>query len=47
MISTIVVGLGLIALVLGSFASEIYLAKKVSIEKVNINHAHHKSPSGF
>jgi hypothetical protein len=39
MISEIVVGLGLITTVVSSFASEIYLAKKVSAESnLNPNH---------
>jgi hypothetical protein len=38
MISAILVGLGLIATAVGCFASEIYLAKKVSTESVNLNH---------
>ncbi len=40
MISALIVGLGLIALVVGSFASEIYLAKKISVENVNLNQRH-------
>ncbi len=38
MISAILVGLGLIAAAVGSFASEIYLAKKVSTASANLNH---------
>jgi hypothetical protein len=37
MISAILVGLGLIAAAVGSFASEIYLAKKVSLECASLN----------
>ncbi len=37
MISAILVGLGLITAVVGSFASEIYLAKTVSKENLNLN----------
>lgn len=38
MISAIVVGLGLIATAVGSFASEIYLAKKVSTASASLNY---------
>ncbi len=38
MISEVLVGLGLIALTVGSFASEIYLAKKISRENDSLNH---------
>jgi len=37
MISAILVGLGLIAAAVGYFASEIYLAKKVSVRYANLN----------
>ena len=37
MISAILVGLGLIAAAVGYFASEIYLAKKISVENANLN----------
>ncbi len=37
-ISAIVVGLGLIASAVGAFASEIYLAKKVSTATAGLNH---------
>jgi hypothetical protein len=38
MLSAIVIGLGLIAAAVGYFASEIYLAKKVSIPTSSLNH---------
>jgi hypothetical protein len=38
MLSAIVIGLGLIAAAVGFFASEIYLAKKVSIPTASLNH---------
>jgi hypothetical protein len=38
MISAIVVGLGLIATAVGSFASEIYLAKKLSTASASLNY---------
>jgi hypothetical protein len=38
MISAIVIGLGLIAAAVGYFASEIYLAKKVSTPRTSLNH---------
>lgn len=37
MVSAIVVGLGLIASAVGAFASEIYLAKKVSTSTASLN----------
>jgi undecaprenyl pyrophosphate phosphatase UppP len=37
MISAIVIGLGTIAAAVGYFASEIYLAKKVSTTTANLN----------
>lgn len=36
--SEILVGLGLIATAVGCFASEIYLAKKISTVSANLNH---------
>jgi len=38
MINALLVGLGLITAVVGSFASEIYLAKKISTASANLNH---------
>ena len=38
MLSAILVGLGLIATAVGSFASEIYLAKTVGKETLVLNH---------
>jgi len=48
MISAILVGLGLIAAALGSFASEIYLAKTVGKQSLVLNHGRssHKAHSG-
>ncbi len=47
MISAILVGLGLIAAVVGSFASEIYLAKTVGKESLVLNHGYsHKAHRG-
>jgi hypothetical protein len=37
MLSAIIIGLGLIALAVGSFASEIYLAKKVGTKSASLN----------
>jgi hypothetical protein len=41
MISAIIIGLGLIVMAVGSFASEIYLAKTVSKESLALNQRHH------
>ncbi len=38
MISTMLVGLGTIATAVGFFASEIYLAKKLSTGETSLNH---------
>jgi|PlaIllAssembly_1097288.scaffolds.fasta_scaffold1459683_2 hypothetical protein len=48
MISAILVGLGLIAAAVGSFASEIYLAKTVGKESLVLNHGYnsHKAHNG-
>ncbi len=44
MMPTMIVGLGTIATVVESFASEIYLAKKVSGDS-SLNHNYHGVPS--
>ncbi len=41
MISALIIGFGLIAMAVGSFASEIYLAKKLSKESLSLNQRHH------
>jgi len=38
MISAIIIGLGLIAIAVGSLASQIYLAKKVSTKSSSLNY---------
>ncbi len=42
MISQVLVGLGLIAIPVGSLASEIWLAKKISTKTASLNHGHDK-----